>query len=95
VENLLLCAKLCPTKLQTCLLDYDKRGLSKEEKNAFLDLLKDIKAKGCVLKGVMLYTIARPSLQPESVRLERLSVETLNAFADEIRLLGFDVLVCW
>lgn len=95
VENLLLCAKLCPTKLQTCLLDYDKRGLSKEEKNAFLDLLKDIKAKGCVLKSVMLYTIARPSLQPESVRLERLSVETLNAFADEIRRLGFDVLVCW
>ena len=76
VENLLLCTKLCPTKLQTCLLDYDKRGLSQDEKNAFLGLLKEIKAKGCVLKGVLLYTIARPSLQPESVRLERLPVET-------------------
>lgn len=95
VENLLLCAKLCPTKLQTCLLDYDKRGLSQEEKNAFLDLLKSIKAKGCVLKSVVLYTISRPSLQPESGRLEKLSVETLNAFADEIRRLGFEVLVCW
>lgn len=93
VENLLLCARLCPTKLQTCLLDYDKRGWSQKEKTAFLDLLKDIKAKGCVLKGVMLYTIARPSLQPESVRLERLSLETLTAFADEIRLLGLDVSV--
>jgi wyosine [tRNA(Phe)-imidazoG37] synthetase (radical SAM superfamily) len=93
VENLLLCAKLCPTKLQTCLLDYDKQGLSQEEKNAFLDLLKDIKVKGCVLKSVMLYTISRPSLQPESGRLEKLSVETLNAFADEIRILGFDVSV--
>ncbi len=95
VENLLLCAKLCPTKLQTCLLDYDKRGLSQEEKNAFLDLLKGIKAKGCVLKGVMLYTIARKSFQLESVRLEKLPVETLNAFAEEIRRLDFDVLVCW
>ena len=94
VENLLLCAKLCPTKLQTCLLDYDKQGLSPKEKGAFLDLLRSVKAKGCVLKGVMLYTIARPSLQPESGRLERLPVETLDAFADEIRLLGFEVLVC-
>ncbi|TAK63132.1 radical SAM protein [Methylobacter sp.] len=93
VENLLLSASLCPTKLQTCLLDYDKRGLSLEEKNAFLDLLRSIKAKGCVLKCIMLYTIARPSLQPESGRLEKLSLGTLNAFADEIRLLGFDVLV--
>lgn len=93
VDNLLLCAKLCPTKLQTCLLDYDKQGLSPKEKGAFLDLLKRIKTKGCLLKRVMLYTIARPSLQPESDRLESLPVETLNAFADEIRLLGFDVLV--
>lgn len=94
VENLLLSVRLCPTKLQTCLLDYDKRGLSQEEKNAFLDLLRSIKAQGCALKSVMLYTIARPSLQPESGRLEKLSVETLNAFAEEIRCLGFEVLVC-
>lgn len=94
VENLLLSVRLCPTKLQTCLLDYDKRGLSQEEKKAFLDLLRSIKAKGCALNCVMLYTIARPSLQPESGRLEKLSVETLNAFAEEIRCLGFEVLVC-
>lgn len=93
MANLLLCAKLCPTKLQTCLLDYDKRGLSAEEKKAFLDLLKGIKAKACELRRVMLYTIARPSFQPESVRLGKLSVDALNAFADEIRLLGFDVSV--
>lgn len=94
MENLLLSAGLCPTKLQTCLVDYDKRGLSLEEKNAFLDLLASIKTKGCALKCVVLYTIARQSLQPESERLERLSVDTLNAFANEIRALGFDVSVC-
>ncbi len=93
LENLLLSAKLCPTKLQTCLLDYDKRGLSMREKNAYLELLSSIRAIDCDLKGVMLYTIARPSLQPESGRLGRLPVETLNAVADEIRLLGFEVLV--
>ncbi len=94
IENLLLSARLCPTRLQTCLLDYDKRGLSLHEKNAFLDLLKRLKTESCVLKGVMLYTIARLSLQPESGRLEKLSVEVLNVFAEEIRHLGFEVSVC-
>jgi wyosine [tRNA(Phe)-imidazoG37] synthetase (radical SAM superfamily) len=93
VENLLLSAKLCPTKLQTCLLDYDKRGLSLQEKKAYLGVLKSIKERDCDLKAVLLYTVARPSLQPESSRLERLSLEALKAFADEIRCLGFEVLV--
>ena len=92
VENLLLSARLCPTKLQICLLDYDKQGLSSKERAAFLGLLKMIK-ESVSLKGVMLYTIARPSLQPESSRLEKLSPEIMNEFADEIRCLGFDVSV--
>ncbi|MFA5920460.1 MAG: radical SAM protein [Methylococcaceae bacterium] len=93
VENLLLSAKLCMTKLQTCLFDYDKQGLTDKERLAYIDLLRSIKKSGCNLQHVMLYTIARPSLQPEAVQLAPLSVETLNAFANEIRLLGFDVTV--
>jgi wyosine [tRNA(Phe)-imidazoG37] synthetase (radical SAM superfamily) len=93
VENLMLSARLCTTKLQTCLFDYDKQGLSDKERLAYLDLLRSIKKRGCNLQRVMLYTIARPSLQPEAVRLAPLSAETLNAFADDIRLLGFDVAV--
>lgn len=93
IENLLLSASLCPTKLQTCLLNYDKKGVSSEEKNAYLELLGSVKERGCVLKCVMLYTLARPSLQPEAGRLEKLSLEELNSFADRIRLLGFDVTV--
>lgn len=93
LENLMLSARLCPTRLQTCLLDYDKRGLSEEEKQAYLDMLKTINKKHVSLKGIMLYTIARPSMQPEAARLEKLSVESLSALADEIRLLGFDVSV--
>jgi wyosine [tRNA(Phe)-imidazoG37] synthetase (radical SAM superfamily) len=92
LENLMLSARLCPTRLQTCLLDYDKRGLSEEEKQAYLDMLKTIK-RHVSLKGIMLYTIARPSMQPEAALLEKLSAEALNALADEIRRLGFDVSV--
>jgi len=93
LENLMLSAKLCTTKLQTCLVDYDKQGLPDKERQAYLDLLKIIKRSGCNLQRVMLYTIARPSLQPEAERLAPLSIETLNEFADEIRVLGFDVAV--
>jgi wyosine [tRNA(Phe)-imidazoG37] synthetase (radical SAM superfamily) len=93
VENLILSAKLCATKLQTCLFDYDKQGLSENERTAYLDLLKSIKKRGCELQQVMLYTIARPSMQPEAGRLAPLSAETLNEFANEIRVLGFDVTV--
>lgn len=92
LKNLMLSARLCPTKLQTCLLDYDNRGLSVEERQAYLDMLKTIK-KHVSLKGIMLYTIARPSLQPEAGRLEKLPAATLNAFADEIRRLDLDVSV--
>ena len=93
IENLMISAKLCTTKLQTCLFDYGQQGLSDKEKRAYLDLLRRIKKSGCNLQQVMLYTIARPSLQPEAVKLASLPVETLNTFADDIRLLGFDVVV--
>jgi len=93
VENLMLSARLCTTKLQTCLVDYNRQGFSDKEKQAYLDLLKGIKKSGCNLQRVMLYTLARPSLQPEAILLAPLSAEILNAFADEIRLLGFEVTV--
>ena len=93
VENLLLSARLCPTKIQTCLIKFDKQNPSEEEKKAYLDLLTTIKTSGCEIKTVMLYSLARASLQPESNRLERVSLEELNKLANDIRLLGFDVLV--
>lgn len=93
LRNLMLSAALCPTKLQTCLFDYDKKGFSLIERTAFLNFLKNIKGMGCLLKHVLLYTIARPSLQPEAERLAPLSTEILNDFADEIRRLGFEVSV--
>ncbi len=92
VRNLQLSAKLCPTKLQTCLFDYDKQGLSETEQQAYLALLARIK-DDIVLKKIMLYTLARPSLQPEASHLAPLAAASLHAFAAQIRQLGFDVSV--
>ena len=92
LRNIIISSKLCSTKLQICLFDYDKRGFPASERKALLSLLTTIKMDTNISK-VMLYTIARPSLQPESVKLEKMPVETMNGFADEVRLLGFDVSV--
>jgi wyosine [tRNA(Phe)-imidazoG37] synthetase (radical SAM superfamily) len=92
LKNLLLATQCCTTKLQICLLDFDKQGLSEKERRALLDLLSSVK-QNTNLQQVMLYTIARPSLQPEASRLAPLATAVLNDFADEISVLGFDVSV--
>jgi wyosine [tRNA(Phe)-imidazoG37] synthetase (radical SAM superfamily) len=92
LENLRISSGLCPTKLQTCLFDYAGQGLSIKEKLAYLDALKAIKATTDA-KEIMLYTLARPSMQPEAGNLAALSFEVLNGFAEEIRELGFNVTV--
>ncbi len=39
----------------------------------------------------MLYTLARPSLQPEAGQLEKMDEQGMNRFADEIKRLGYEV----
>jgi hypothetical protein len=92
LENLRVSSELCPTKLQTCLFDYAGQGWAETEKYAYLDALKTIKATTHV-EQVLLYTLARPSQQPEANRLAALSTDVLNAVADDIRQLGFGVTV--
>lgn len=92
VQNLLTASELCQTKLQTCLFDFAGRGLPDTEKQAYLQVLQDIR-NHCKLRRVMLYTIARPSAQPEAAQLAKLPEATLQAFAEDIRRLGFEVSV--
>ena len=92
LDNLKISAELCSTKIQTCLLDYKGQGLVATERQAYLDALRTIKLSTNV-NEVMLYTLARPSLQPEAVQLSPLSFEIMNGFAQDIRQLGFAVTV--
>lgn len=92
LENIRISSELCTTKLQTCLFNYKGHGFSGKEKLAYLDALKTIKTITGV-NEVMIYTLARPSMQPEASQLLALSSDVLNAVADEIRQLGFKVSV--
>lgn len=90
--NLLTASRICPTWIQTCLFDIQGRGLPDSEKTAYLELLQRIKNETEIL-GVMLYSLARPSHQPEAATLSRLPETVMQAFAEEIRALGFNVKV--
>lgn len=92
VANLKLACSLCETKLQTCLFDFSGQGLLDSERQAYLKVLRELQGQ-CSLRRVMLYTIARPSAQPEAPQLAKLPSETLAALAEDIRALGYEVSV--
>jgi len=87
-------AGLCPTWIQTCLFAYDGTGPDEAERQAYLDFLKGVIDGGTRLEGVLLYGLARPSMQPEFIdQISSLPESEMTAFADRIRKLGLEVRV--
>ncbi len=89
-KALVACARLAPTWVQTCFFAIDGRCIDDEEFGAYLELVSTVKDE---IKGVLLYGLARPSLQPEAKRLSALTAESLSLFARRIEATGIDVLV--
>lgn len=87
-SNLELCCSLAPTWVQTCWFMLDGRAPDNDEEEAYLDLLRPVTKK---IRGVHLYGLARPSLQPDAPRLGRLPPTHLAAFAARIASLGTEV----
>jgi len=92
-SNLQLAATLCPTWIQTCMFAWDGAPPEESEQAAYLGFLRERLAAGVRLEGVLLYSLARPSLQPEAGHLQALPAAWLEAFAQRIRALGLDVRV--
>ena len=92
-RHLDICTRLCPTWLQTCLLAMDGQPPSLAEQEAYLDFLASLKEAGISLEGILLYGLARPSLQPEATRLSALKREWLEEFAARTGILGLEVRV--
>jgi len=91
--RLAIAADLCPTWLQTCVFAMDGVPPSEEEQQAYLTLVRRIKSDGIPLKGVLLYGLARASMQPQAPRLSALPSAWLEAYADRIRDAGLEVKV--
>ncbi|MCA9704572.1 MAG: radical SAM protein [Myxococcales bacterium] len=92
-DNLRRCAAACRTRLQTCVLAIDGQPPSEAEQAAYLALLAEELAAGTPLAGVLLYGLARPSMQPEAPRLSALPASWLQAYGARIRALGLPVRV--
>ncbi len=92
-ENLRIMSELCPTWLQTCVFKLDDKLPSRNECESYLQFLSCLKKENIKVNGVLLYGLARPSMQLEAPRLSSVSEAWMNEFADEICQLGFQVKV--
>ena len=63
---------------------------SREEQRAYLTALSSVRDK---IKGVHLYGLARPSMQPGAARLSAAPLSELERLAAEIAALGLRVTV--
>ncbi len=90
-DNLRLAASLCPTWLQTCVFQIDGIPPVKAETNAYLEFIAELLRKDVPLQGVLLYGLARPSMQPEAPRLTQVTQTWMESFGAEIQALGLTV----
>lgn len=90
-ERLAVAARLCPTWLQTCVFALDGAPPSDAEQAAYLAAVARIRQQAIPVQGVLLYGLARPSMQPRASRLSALPAEWLEAFAEKIRAAGLPV----
>ena len=87
-DNLITAIALCPTWLQTCWFALDGEPPSRRDEDDYLEFVAALLRDGHKPQGVLLYGLARPSLQAEAPRLSALPVEHLQAFAGRIGELG-------
>jgi len=92
-ERLGIAAQLCPTWLQTCVFALDGAPPSVNEQAAYLAAVARVVQHQIPVQGVLLYGLARPSMQPQAGRLSSLPAEWLDGFAEKIRAAGLPVKV--
>jgi len=84
-------ATICPARIQTCMTAWDGQPPTEHELTAYLNFLKDLKRDSVPVLGVLLYGLARPSLQAEAAHLSSLDATLMQLIAERIRQTGFEV----
>jgi len=93
LKRLAAAAAACPTWVQTCMVSWDGEAPSQAETDAYIALLEQALARQIPLRGVLLYSLARPSFQPEASRIAALPLPWLEALGARIAGLGLAVKV--
>lgn len=81
LERLLNTANICPTFVQTCIFMINGKSPDDKDINAYVELINKAKK---IIKGVHLYGLARPSLQPRAGDLGRISEQVLKKIAKKL-----------
>ncbi|WP_257303969.1 radical SAM protein [Geothrix campi] len=79
LDNLLATARRWPILIQTLFLSWKGQGPSAEEVEAYCGRLEAILAQGGHLQALQLYTVARPTPEPEARPLSRREMDILAA----------------
>jgi wyosine [tRNA(Phe)-imidazoG37] synthetase (radical SAM superfamily) len=90
MANLRTAASLCPTWIQTAVFALDGQPPEASEREAYLGFLSHAMDLGIPLRGVLLYGLARPSMQADAPRLTPLTQNWIDALAADIRALGLE-----
>ena len=94
-NNLAIALKHCPLWIQTCLFTLDGQSPSAADWQTYLSLLSVFRNAEYQPLGVLLYGLARQSLQPEASSLQRLSELQMEEYAESIRAIGYEVKVSY
>jgi wyosine [tRNA(Phe)-imidazoG37] synthetase (radical SAM superfamily) len=92
-QRLKTVSALCPTWIQTCMFALDGTPPDDAELDAWLAMLARARQDRLPLRGVLLYGLARPSMQHEAARLAPLPAAWLERLAERVRALGWAVRV--
>ena len=92
IDRLKHCSEICPTFVQTCIFTIDNKEPNNKEIDAYIKLIDSAKKS---IKGVHLYGIARPSMQPEAYRLGRVNINVLENIADQLHNNGIESTVSY
>jgi wyosine [tRNA(Phe)-imidazoG37] synthetase (radical SAM superfamily) len=91
LRRLTQCAAICPTWIQSCFFERAGTQPDTAELDAYLAALARLRDDRVPIEGVLLYTLARESQQPQAAELAALSEAWLDAFAVRIATLGLEV----
>ncbi len=90
LARLATCASIVPTWVQTCVLERD--GVHEpREVDAYVAALAAMVRDGVPLRGVRMYSLARPSHQPEASSLSPATSAWMDSLAARLRDVGLTV----
>jgi len=92
LERLLNTANICPTFVQTCIFMIDGKSPNEKDIDAYVELINKAKKN---IKGVHLYGLARPSLQPRAKDLGRITEKELQNIAQKLLNLNIPTTVSY